>query len=89
MAGLSFLASNYIYHVGPLFRQHMFMVMFETLAVVVLAHVTEIEDTRRRRLDHDARLAACCWRRDLPNSLRWRPVSPRSDFCFCATHAAA
>lgn len=37
LAGLAFLASNYVYHVGPLFRQHMFMVMFETVAVVLLA----------------------------------------------------
>ena len=37
ISGLAFLASNYVYHVGPLFRQHMFMVMFETLAVVLLA----------------------------------------------------
>ena len=37
LAGLTFLASNYVYHVGPLFRQHMFMVMLETLAVVWLA----------------------------------------------------
>jgi hypothetical protein len=49
LAGLSFLASNYIYHVGPLFRQHMTMVMFETLAIAVFAHVNEIEDSRRRR----------------------------------------
>jgi hypothetical protein len=49
MAGLAFLASNYIYHVGPLFRQHLMMVMFETLSVVVLAHVVEIQDPRRRR----------------------------------------
>lgn len=37
LSGLAFLASNTIYHIGPLFRQHMFMVMWETLAVVVLA----------------------------------------------------
>jgi hypothetical protein len=49
MSGLAFLASNYVYHVGPLFRQHMTMVMFETLAVLTLAHVTEIDDPRRRR----------------------------------------
>jgi hypothetical protein len=49
MAGLAYLASNYIYHVGPLFRQHISMVMFETLAILVLAHVTEGEDVRRRR----------------------------------------
>ena len=49
LAGLAFLASNYVYHIGPLFRQHMTMVMFETLSVVMLAHVTTITDTRRRR----------------------------------------
>jgi hypothetical protein len=48
MSGLAFLASNTIYHIGPLFRQHMTMVMFETLAVVVLAHACDIEDNRRR-----------------------------------------
>ena len=48
-SALAFLASNYIYHVGPLFRQHLFMVMFETLAVVLLAHVIEIPDRARRR----------------------------------------
>jgi hypothetical protein len=49
LSGLAFLASNTIYHIGPLYRQHMAMVMFETLAVVILAHANEIEDTRRRR----------------------------------------
>jgi hypothetical protein len=43
-AGLAFLASNYIYHVGPLFRQHMFMVMFEILAVVLLTTVVDREE---------------------------------------------
>ena len=36
LAGLAFLASNYVYHVGALFRQHLFMVMFETVAVVLM-----------------------------------------------------
>ncbi|MBN1430859.1 MAG: hypothetical protein JXB07_20985 [Anaerolineae bacterium] len=36
-SGLTFLASNYTFHVGPLFRQHMTMVMFEVLAIVALA----------------------------------------------------
>ncbi len=49
LSGLAFLASNTVYHIGPLFRQHMTMVMFETLAVVVLAHVNEIPDTGKRR----------------------------------------
>ena len=38
-AGLAYLASNTIYHVGPLFRQHITMVMFEVLSVAVLARV--------------------------------------------------
>jgi 4-amino-4-deoxy-L-arabinose transferase-like glycosyltransferase len=46
LSGLAFLASNYVYHVGPLFRQHMFMVMFETLAVVLLTVVIEREERK-------------------------------------------
>lgn len=49
LAGLAFLASNYVYHVGPLFRQHMTMVMFETLSVAVLAGASAIPDTGRCR----------------------------------------
>ena len=49
LSGLAFLASNYVYHVGPLFRQHMFMVMFETLAVVLLATLIEREESDGRR----------------------------------------
>jgi hypothetical protein len=37
IAGLAYLASNYVYHIGPLFRQHISMVMFETIAIVILA----------------------------------------------------
>lgn len=49
LAGLAFLASNTIYHIGPLFRQHASMILFETLAVVILAHANEIADTGKRR----------------------------------------
>ena len=49
VAGLAFLASNYVYHVGPLFRQHMFMVMLETLAVVLLAVTIDREEADGRR----------------------------------------
>jgi 4-amino-4-deoxy-L-arabinose transferase-like glycosyltransferase len=49
LSGLAFLASNTVYHIGPLFRQHMTMVMFETLAVIILAHANEITHTRQRR----------------------------------------
>lgn len=48
-SGLAFLSSNIVYHIGPLFRQHISMFMFETLAVAVFAHVSEIESTPRRR----------------------------------------
>lgn len=50
LAGLAFLASNTVYHVGPLFRQHMTMVMFETLAIVVLATAPERTTPTRRRM---------------------------------------
>ncbi|MCB9421267.1 MAG: hypothetical protein H6667_15805 [Ardenticatenaceae bacterium] len=49
IVGLGFLASNYVYHVGPLFRQHMFMVMFETLAVVWLARTIDREEETGKR----------------------------------------
>jgi hypothetical protein len=39
LAGMAFLASNFIYHIGPLLRQHLLMVAFETVAVVVIANV--------------------------------------------------
>ncbi len=48
VSGLAFLASNYVYHVGPLFRQHMFMVMLETMAVVVLT-ITYAREERNGR----------------------------------------
>jgi hypothetical protein len=49
LSALAFLASNTIYHIAPLFRQHMTMVLFETFAVVLLAGANEITDARRRR----------------------------------------
>lgn len=49
IAGLLFLASNYVYHVGPLFRQHMFMVMFETVAVVLMALTIDKEEREGRQ----------------------------------------
>lgn len=48
IAGLAYLSSNYVYHIGPLFRQHISMAMFETLAVVILAPLKQ-EDTRTER----------------------------------------
>jgi hypothetical protein len=49
LAGLTFLASNYTFHIGPLFRQHMTMVTFETLAVVALAQLERHPEGSWRR----------------------------------------
>jgi hypothetical protein len=37
VSGLAFLASNYVYQIGPLCRLHMTMVMFETIAIAFVA----------------------------------------------------
>jgi len=37
ISGLGFLASNYVYQIGPLCRMHMTLVMFETLAIAFIA----------------------------------------------------
>jgi hypothetical protein len=45
LAGLAYLASNYIYHIGPLFRQHISMILFETLAILAVAIACEASDS--------------------------------------------
>lgn len=50
IAGLAFLSSNYVYHIGPLLRQHLLMVMFETLAVAAIAGAFAPGIRTRRRL---------------------------------------
>lgn len=47
LSGLAFLASNYVYPIGPLSRMHMTMVMFETLAVAFLAQFEHPRHGRR------------------------------------------
>jgi 4-amino-4-deoxy-L-arabinose transferase-like glycosyltransferase len=47
LSGLAFLSSNTIYHNGALFRQHISMVMFEALAVVVLANAFPKRNTKQ------------------------------------------
>ena len=46
LSGLAFLSSNFVYHIGPLFRQHTMMVTFEAAAVVVLARAYPQRDRR-------------------------------------------
>jgi hypothetical protein len=84
--GLAFLASNYVYHVGPLFRQHMFMVMFETVAVVYLARTVEKEEAdgrlRNKRLFGVMILLLLLVTRSNWPMPRLRPSS---SFSFCAS----
>ncbi|MCA9894114.1 MAG: glycosyltransferase family 39 protein, partial [Anaerolineae bacterium] len=47
LCGLAFLSSNMIYHNGPLFRQHLTMVMFETMAVLILAKAIPRKNTKQ------------------------------------------
>ncbi|MBI3761170.1 MAG: hypothetical protein HY260_04825 [Chloroflexi bacterium] len=56
LSGLAYLASNYVYHIGPLFRQHITMVMFETLAIVTLASMDSETDNRIDPDRHKIRL---------------------------------
>ena len=46
LSALAFLSSNFVYHIGPLFRQHMMMVAFETLAIVLLSRAFPRRDKR-------------------------------------------
>ncbi len=50
MSGLGFLASNFVYHVGPLCRQQMTMVLFETLVVLFIARAGEEQGAGRNTL---------------------------------------
>lgn len=50
LSGLAFLASNYVYHIGPLFRQHITMVALETLAIVVVAGFDRSDHSPRRTI---------------------------------------
>jgi hypothetical protein len=47
ISGLAFLASNYVYQIGPLCRMHLTMVMFETLAIALIADFEHPRHGRR------------------------------------------
>lgn len=49
IAGSAFLASNFIYHIAPLLRQHLLMVMFETVSVVVIANAFKFSEKGRNQ----------------------------------------
>lgn len=46
LSALAFLSSNTVYHIAPLLRQQIMMVMFETIAVVILAHAVPKKQNR-------------------------------------------
>ena len=50
LSGLGYLASNYVYQVGPLCRLHLTMVMFETLAIAFIAEFDHPKHGRRNLL---------------------------------------
>ena len=50
ISGLAFLASNYVYQIGPLCRMHLTMVMFETLAIAFIAEFEHPQHGRRNLL---------------------------------------
>ncbi len=54
LSGLTFLASNYTFHIGPLFRQHMTMVMFEVLAITSLGFFTAESAERAEKNENSA-----------------------------------
>jgi 4-amino-4-deoxy-L-arabinose transferase-like glycosyltransferase len=47
ISGLMVVASNFIYHVGPLYRQHMLMVLFELLAVIAISKYDDPKHGKR------------------------------------------
>ena len=75
LSGLAFLSSNFVYHIGPLYRQHTMMVAFETLAIVILASAFPRRNRRHivlglillicagytKQLAAISAVAACCW----------------------------
>ncbi len=50
LSGLMVFASNFVYHIGPLFRQHMTMVLFELLAVAAISGYNQPRRGRRNIL---------------------------------------
>lgn len=84
LSGCAYLASNYVYHIGPLFRQHISMVMFETLAVVVMAGLSESRRPRCLIVVSLALLLAAGYTKQLAIAT----VARCSSGCFCEAYGA-
>ena len=65
LCGLMVLASNYIYHIGPLARLHLVMVMFELLAVVFVAQSEDDRHGARNLVVGLVFLTAAGWTKQL------------------------
>ena len=50
MSGLAYTASNFVYHIGPLCRQHLTMVFLETLCVTFIAGTEDARHGKRNLL---------------------------------------
>lgn len=60
VSGASYLSSNFVYHVGPLCRQHLLMVFLELLCVTFIAQAAHLHDTDRRGFWRNSGLALTC-----------------------------
>jgi len=65
LCGLMVFASNYIYHIGPLARLHMTMVMFELLAIVFIAESDDPRHGKRNLILGLVLLTAAGWTKQL------------------------
>ena len=65
LCGLMVFASNYIYHIGPLSRLHLIMVMFELLAIVSIAESDAARHGRRNLVIGLILLTAAGWTKQM------------------------
>ena len=65
LCGLMVFASNYIYHIGPLARLHLIMVMFELLAIVFIAESDDARHGTRNLVMGLILLTAAGWTKQL------------------------
>ena len=65
LCGLMVFASNYIYHIGPLARLHMTMVMFELLAIAFIAQADDVRHGTRNLILGLVFLTAAGWTKQM------------------------
>jgi len=65
LCGLMVFASNYIYHIGPLARLHVTMVMFELLAIICIAESDDLRHRMRNLILGLVLLTAAGWTKQM------------------------